>query len=326
MWLRLEVDAVDDPGFFALAAATGCSVGDAFRCAVKVWGKMARFAPGGELAAVPDIMLEEWAGWAAVPRGTSAGLSAGRPVEVPAPFAGTFRSLFQTEDGFLVLWRELQGPLLERQERDRARKRSERAAPASKSAVSAGPSAECPADSPQDRRGNGARNENENENESKKEEEEGPGVAGWPRLNVWVRSARTIAGEESRSAVLREYRRAVEDSGGLWTGIAALLDMALLEGFGRGPFTAAELDMALLDMQVAGWPKSGRALRSFLQGQRPAPPSPQQRAGRPLAVDANGPRGLVAPPSAGRLSASTFRQHTASADPGATIPQPTEAP
>lgn len=320
MWLRLEVDSVDDPKFFEMAGELGCTAGDAFRCAVRIWGRLAVHRPDGNLAAIPDELLNDWAGWAAVPRGTGAEF----PADNPADFARTFRKLFQLEDGFLDLWRELQGPLLRRQESDRQRKRAAREAPR---AASAEVPADTPADAPPERRVRGARNEYENELTATTQSSGGAALEAsalqrWPHLAAWHAGSR-------HAELLDEYRAAVLAARGLWEGTASILEMAMTAGFGRAVFAPEELDRALLDLKTAGWPASGRALRTFLEGQRPIVGAGARRDRRVQGADLNGTRGTGAPLAAGRLGAATFRaaQAAANAPPaGPAAPVPPAAP
>ncbi|HEU4641262.1 MAG TPA: hypothetical protein VFS44_02325 [Gemmatimonadaceae bacterium] len=106
LWIRVDASTARDPNVGRFAEALGVSVPTAVGHLVMLWGVMAEHTPDGIIESVGVKALEEWAGW----RGKR-----GR-------FAQAFTELFVTH-GVVNGWADWQGKLIERMERDRARKR-----------------------------------------------------------------------------------------------------------------------------------------------------------------------------------------------------------
>lgn len=104
LWIRIDANIGDNPNVWKLAALRGVSAVACVGHLVMLFGNVAEYRPHGDVADVPDNLLERWAGW----EGT-AGL-----------FAVSFRELFVT-DGVIEGWAERQGKLVERAEKEKDR-------------------------------------------------------------------------------------------------------------------------------------------------------------------------------------------------------------
>ena len=79
-WIRVETDAADDDKWKQIGKVLGLSADECFGKMVRLWGRVARKQPDGDLSGVADETVEEWANW----RGR------------PGRFAKAFRSLCLT--------------------------------------------------------------------------------------------------------------------------------------------------------------------------------------------------------------------------------------
>jgi hypothetical protein len=112
LWIRVNARLADDPDVRAFARVlfptTPLWIAVAAACGllVTLWGRVVDEQEDGNVADRDDDVLEEWAKW----RGKA------------GAFATAFRSAFTHDDGLIRGWREYQGPLVARREKDRARK------------------------------------------------------------------------------------------------------------------------------------------------------------------------------------------------------------
>jgi hypothetical protein len=107
-WVAVSVDLTDDPKVAGFAKALGIELDSAVARLLALWGRMARHENvDGNLAEVPDDVLERWAGW----RG-----KAGR-------FAEEFRRRF-TRDDVVIGWVEWNGRHIARAVAERERWRN----------------------------------------------------------------------------------------------------------------------------------------------------------------------------------------------------------
>lgn len=104
-WIRVETNIAENEKVHAFADGCGISAEEAVGFLVRVWGRVAEHRPTGDLTGVSDMVLEHWAVW----RGKR-GL-----------FATQFRKWFVSNE-ILVGWKERQGKLVERAEKERLRK------------------------------------------------------------------------------------------------------------------------------------------------------------------------------------------------------------
>ena len=112
-WVAIDTDIGDNPKLWELADSIGNSTGIPLESCVglvtMLLGKVASHAHDGDIAGVPDRLLEEWARWRGKPGG----------------FAPHFRRIFVT-DGVITGWAKRQGKLIDHiekvKERDRKRK------------------------------------------------------------------------------------------------------------------------------------------------------------------------------------------------------------
>jgi len=113
-WIRVAVGIGDDPDIHLLAERLSVSVAEAVGLMVGILAKCPEHAPTGDLQAIPDTLLERWSGW---------GGKRGK-------MAPEFRAIFLDADGIWPAWGKHNGKPLEKAERDRDRKRTEREADA----------------------------------------------------------------------------------------------------------------------------------------------------------------------------------------------------
>jgi hypothetical protein len=111
LWIRLNANTPDDPRVHKLAEQLGISPSHALGLVVRVWCAMAGHAQDGVLGDIPPRAIAAWAGWG------------GSRLTNADKFATAFRELFADEHGNAPDYQDLQGKLIERMERDRARKR-----------------------------------------------------------------------------------------------------------------------------------------------------------------------------------------------------------
>ena len=104
-WVRVETNVPDNDKVQGFAAALGIAIPQAVGHIVCVWGKVADHRWTGNLKDVLDDTLETWALWSGE-RGA---------------FARAFRGAFMRGDR-LQGWRDRQGKLIERLQKDRRRK------------------------------------------------------------------------------------------------------------------------------------------------------------------------------------------------------------
>lgn len=104
-WIRVDANIRRRKVVWRLVVSHGLSADAAVGVLVQLWGAVAQHAPGGDISAVPDALLEEWVQWSGE----------------PGAFAKWVRSEHAT-DGIINEWEEYAGALEQRRERDRARK------------------------------------------------------------------------------------------------------------------------------------------------------------------------------------------------------------
>lgn len=112
LWIRVNARLADDPDVRALARVlfptTALWIAVTATCGllVTLWGRVVDEQEDGNLSGRDDDVLEEWAKWKG-----KAGV-----------FAAAFRAAFTHDTGLIRGWREYQGPLVARREKDRTRK------------------------------------------------------------------------------------------------------------------------------------------------------------------------------------------------------------
>lgn len=109
LWIRIDASLHRDPEVADLAARVGVKKAEAIGLLACVWGAMAEHRPSGNVSDISPATLEDWAEYE--PRGK---VKAGA-------FASAFLALF-TDDGRVRGWKDRQGKLIERMEKDRIRK------------------------------------------------------------------------------------------------------------------------------------------------------------------------------------------------------------
>lgn len=109
LWIRIDTAIRSDPNVAELAARTGVTLAEAVGLCTLVWAAIAEHRPNGDLNGIAISALENWAAWE--PR-------KGKPT---GSFGTAFRELFITNDTASG-WKNRQGKLVERAERDRLRK------------------------------------------------------------------------------------------------------------------------------------------------------------------------------------------------------------
>jgi len=92
-WIRVAVAIGDDPDIHRLADALGCPVTQSVGLVVLALTKFPEHAPDGNLAQVPDSLIERWAGWDGE-RGK---------------FAAALRQTFLNPQGVWVAWEKHNG-------------------------------------------------------------------------------------------------------------------------------------------------------------------------------------------------------------------------
>lgn len=95
-WIRVAVAIGDDPDVHRLAAALDVRMAEAVGLVVGLLARFPEHAPDGNLADVPDSLVERWAGWEGE-RGT---------------FAPVLRALFLNEHGVWGSWEKHNGAAL----------------------------------------------------------------------------------------------------------------------------------------------------------------------------------------------------------------------
>lgn len=146
LWVGIDADAGDDVSFHQLRDALNAgadsprtvrgygarvTIAEAVGLVTLLYGRALRKAPDGNVAAVPDGALEQWASWEGE----------------PGIFAAAFRRYF-TDAGQILTWEEVAGRLLKYREKDAERKRLERER--NKLRQSGGLSADAAPDNPAD--------------------------------------------------------------------------------------------------------------------------------------------------------------------------------
>lgn len=111
LWIRLDTDSPRDPRMGKVARQVGVPPRYAFGMVVATWAAMGEHCPDGDLGDVDDALLEEWAGWVPTSR-----KDAGR-------FATALRAAFCDASGVDREFKDQQGKLVKRLEKDRNRKR-----------------------------------------------------------------------------------------------------------------------------------------------------------------------------------------------------------
>ncbi len=109
LWIRLDASLPRDPEVAELAERVGVKKAEAIGLLACVWSAVAEHRPSGDVSGISAATLEDWAEFeprGKVKRGT---------------FAAAFTSLF-VKDGMVRGWKERQGKLIERMEKDRKRK------------------------------------------------------------------------------------------------------------------------------------------------------------------------------------------------------------
>lgn len=138
-WIAVDTSLVRDPKVATFAVAIGVPKLSAVGHLVGVWSALAEHSDErGDVSAVPDSELEDWALW----RGKE------------GQFATAFRATFVDGNGCVHAWEERNGAQIRKAKLDAARKREERRA----ARASAGQSTDAATDSPRTRRRIGAGN------------------------------------------------------------------------------------------------------------------------------------------------------------------------
>lgn len=105
LWIRLDVSSPREPKVLGIASELDLDPMHAYGLTVATWCAVGEHAPDGDLAGIPDLVLESWAGWRGV-RGA---------------YAKAFRGAFMDGDR-MPGWDRLQGKLIALAEKDRSRK------------------------------------------------------------------------------------------------------------------------------------------------------------------------------------------------------------
>jgi hypothetical protein len=106
LWIRVEAHEADSVAVARLAEALGIDVITALGHYVALGGAIAEHAPDGNIVNVPDAAIERWGRWSGKRN----------------KFAPVVREIFQAEDGEFADWLETMGKLVERRDKERARK------------------------------------------------------------------------------------------------------------------------------------------------------------------------------------------------------------
>ena len=109
LWIRIDVAIRSDPNVAELAVRLNITKAEAVGLCTLTWAGIAEHRPNGDLSGIGISALENWGGWE--PR-------KGKPA---GAFGAAFRELFLSGDAASG-WRDRQGKLVERAEKDRARK------------------------------------------------------------------------------------------------------------------------------------------------------------------------------------------------------------
>lgn len=111
LWIRIDANIGENPNVWKLADVRGLSAVSCVGHLVMLFGNVAEHAPTGNVADVPDALLERWAGWTGEPK----------------LFAQSFRELFVTA-GVVDGWEKRQGALIDRAAKERERTARRRSA------------------------------------------------------------------------------------------------------------------------------------------------------------------------------------------------------
>lgn len=106
LWIRIDAHAIDSIEVARLAELLDVDIVTAFGHYCALGGAVAEHSPEGDIAGVPDAALERWGRWAGK-RGK---------------FAPAVRQVFQNSEGTYGDWLDSMGKLIERREKERARK------------------------------------------------------------------------------------------------------------------------------------------------------------------------------------------------------------
>jgi hypothetical protein len=109
LWIRVDSDIPRDPRIGSFAAAMAIHPAHALGMVLKVWCAMSEHAPDGDLSAVPDAMIEEWAGASGLRR------------MKPGIFAHHFAQSFLDENRREARFAAAQEPVLEYRRKARER-------------------------------------------------------------------------------------------------------------------------------------------------------------------------------------------------------------
>lgn len=109
LWIRIDAALRSDPNVAELANRLNITTPEAVGHCVLVWSAIAEHRPDGNLAGISSAALEDWAGYRKR-RGKPAGA-----------FAKVFREIFLS-DHRVKGWHDRQGKLIEKAEKERARK------------------------------------------------------------------------------------------------------------------------------------------------------------------------------------------------------------
>jgi hypothetical protein len=109
LWIRLDAALPRDPEVRELADRLGVKKAEAIGLLACAWFAIAEHRPSGDVSDIAPATLEDWAEYE--PRGKAK----------RGAFASAFRDLF-TRDGAVRGWKDRQGKLIERMEKDRKRK------------------------------------------------------------------------------------------------------------------------------------------------------------------------------------------------------------
>lgn len=109
LWIRIDAALPRDPEVAELATRVGVKKAEAIGLLMGVWSAIAEHRPSGSVQDISAATLEDWANYE--PRGKVRS----------GAFAEAFIALF-TRDGNVRGWKDRQGKLIERAEKDRLRK------------------------------------------------------------------------------------------------------------------------------------------------------------------------------------------------------------
>ena len=111
-WVRVHAQLINKPVIARMSVTLRVDPYKAMGHLVTFWSNVAAHATNGRVADIPDVLLEQWAGWTSGKRGA---------------FAKWLREQHIDADGRVNEWDDYAGHLEIRREKDRARQREHRA-------------------------------------------------------------------------------------------------------------------------------------------------------------------------------------------------------